>query len=414
LPRLGANRPGDLYREHRTLVWLSIVIFVNQLGFGAIIPVAPLFAQTFGVSQTAIGLTIAVYGLARFLVSMPTGQLSDRIGRRWTLVIGEVLTMVGNLLCGLAGSYEQFLLFRFVAGAGASMVVTSGQVILADISTPANRGRVMGIYQSMFLFGVGVGPLPGGIMAERLSLGAPFFAFAALGGLAAIVAFNRVPETRGIREKREALGQAQPFVAVPLIAQLRTIFSQVGFALVSLVSFVQFFSRTGGIFAVVPLLAVSKLGLGADQIGLGLTLVSLVNLGMVYLAGVLVDRYGRKPVIVPSTLLTGAAFAMLALAPSYGWFVASLAVWGVSAGISSPAPSAYAADLAPRGMNAIAMSSYRMLSEFGYVAGPMTMGWMADLWGGEASLLSTAALFAVAALAFGLFAPETGPKGRRR
>jgi MFS transporter, DHA1 family, multidrug resistance protein len=413
LPRLGASRPGDLYRENRTLVWLSVVIFVNQLGFGAIIPVAPLFAQTFGVSQTAIGLTVAVYGLARFLVSMPTGQLADRLGRRWTLVIGEVLTMVGNLLCGVAGTYEEFLVYRFVAGAGASMVVTSGQVILADISTPANRGRMMGVYQSMFLFGVGVGPLPGGILAEGIGLSAPFFAFAAMGGLAAIVAFNRVPETRGFREKREAPGRAQPFVPAPLSTQLRAVFSQAGFALISLISFAQFFSRTGGIFVVVPLLAVSKLGLGADQIGLGLTLVSLVNLGMVYLAGVLVDRYGRKPVIVPSTLLTGAAFAMLAFAPSYGWFVAALAVWGMSAGISSPAPVAYAADLAPKGMNAIAMSSYRTVAEFGYVAGPMTLGWVADLWGGEASLLSTAALFGLAVILFGLFAPETGPKARR-
>jgi MFS transporter, DHA1 family, multidrug resistance protein len=412
LPRPGASRPRDLYREYRTLIWLSAVIFVSQLGFGAVIPVAPLFAQTFGVSQTAIGMTIAVYGLARFLVSVPTGQLSDRVGRRSALVIGEAVIMLGNLLCGLAGSYEEFLIYRFVAGAGASMVVTAGQVILADISTPANRGRVMGTYQSMFLFGVGFGPLPGGVLAERLGLSAPFFAFAALGGAAAIVAFLKVPETKPSREAREARGQARAAMAFPLAHQFRTVFSHAGFVLVSLVTFVQFFSRTGGIFAVVPLLAVSKLGLGADQIGTGLTLVSLVNVGMVYLAGVLVDRYGRKAVIVPSTLLTGSSFVLLALAPSYGWFVASLAVWGMAAGISSPAPVAYAADLAPKGMNAIAMSSYRMVSELGYVVGPMTMGWLADLWGGEVSLLSTAALFVVAALAFGLFAPESRPKGR--
>ena len=182
MPRVDSSGLASLYRENRTLVWLSIVIFVNQLGFGAVIPVVPLYAQSFGVSQTAIGFSIAVYGLARFLVNVPTGQLADGIGRQRTLVLGEVITMVGNLLCGMAGSFEQFLLFRFIAGAGASMVVTGGQVVLADISTPANRGRVMGIYQGMFLFAVGFGPLPGGLLAGWFGLNAPFFAFAALGG----------------------------------------------------------------------------------------------------------------------------------------------------------------------------------------------------------------------------------------
>ncbi|HWU37203.1 MAG TPA: MFS transporter, partial [Candidatus Acidoferrum sp.] len=96
------------YREYRVLVWLCGVIFLTQLGFGGIVPVVPLYAREFGVSHSAIGLAIAVYGLARFLVSVPSGQLSDRVGRRWTLVMGEVATAVGNLLCGLAASYEQF------------------------------------------------------------------------------------------------------------------------------------------------------------------------------------------------------------------------------------------------------------------------------------------------------------------
>lgn len=391
-----------------------MVIFVNQLGFGSVIPVAPLYAQSFGVSQSAIGLTIAVYGLARFLVNVPTGQMADRSGRRWTLVAGEVLTMLGNLLCGLAGSYEQFLLFRFVAGAGASMVVTSGQIVLADISTPANRGRVMGLYQGIFLFAVGVGPLPGGILAERFGLNAPFFAFAILGAVAALVAFDKVPETKGLRERRLAAGESQaPLVAVPVVTQLRKLFSQIGFTLVSLVSFVQFFSRTGGIFTVMPVFAAAKLGLGPDQIGTGLTAVSLVNLGMVYLSGVLVDRFGRKPVIVPSTVLTGAAFLMLAWAPSYGWFVVALGLWGIAGGVSGPAPAAYAADMAPPGMNAVTMSSYRMVSDFGYVAGPLLIGTMADLAGGESSFIATAAIFVVVGLLFAAFAPETGPRRQR-
>ena len=407
------GRVGSLYRENRALVWVSAVVAVNQLGFGSIIPVVPLYAASFGVSQSAIGLTIGVYGLARFLANLPTGQLADAIGRRWTLVLGELVTAAGNLLCGLSGSYEQFLVFRFLAGAGAAMVVTLGQVSLADISTPANRGRTMAIYQGAFLFAVGIGPLPGGLLAEHFGLNVPFFVFAVLGIVAAVVAFDKVPETKGMRERRElAEGEAPVGGSMPLSVQLRALFSQVGFLLICLVTFVQFFARTGAVFAVVPILGAVKLGLNPDQLGVTLTLVSLSNMAMVYFSGVLVDRFGRKPVIVPSTFLTGLSLVVFAAAPGYGWFLVGAIFWGVSSGISGPAPAAYAADMAPLGMNAITMSSYRMLADFGYVVGPLLLGWIADAFSSEASLFVTCGLFLGSCLLFALFAPEVRqPKG---
>ncbi len=403
-------RVGDLYRDNRALVWLSAVVAVNQLGFGSIIPVVPLYAQSFGVSQSAIGLTIGIYGLARFLANLPTGKLADSIGRRWTLVLGELVTALGNLLCGLSGSYEQFLAFRFLSGIGAAMVVTLGQVSLADISTRSNRGRTMAIYQGAFLFAVGIGPLPGGLLAEHFDLNVPFFVFAALGVVAAVVAFDKVPETRGMRERREAadvrtLAQA----SLPFAVQLRSLFSQVGFLLICLVTFVQFFARTGAVFAVVPILGAAKLGLSPDQLGVTLTLVSLSNLAMVYFSGLLVDRLGRKPVIVPSTFLTGLSLAAFALSPSYEWFLASAAFWGIAGGISGPAPAAYAADMAPPGMNAITMSSYRMMADFGYVVGPLLLGWIADVFSSETSLVVTCGMFLGSCVLFALFAPEARP-----
>jgi MFS family permease len=408
-PGKGHGRFHQVYRDNRVLGSLCAVIFLTQLGFGSIVPVVPLYAREFGVSQSAIGLTIAVYGLARFLVSMPTGWLADRLGRRWTLVLGEVATAAGNLLCGLSATYEQFLVFRFLAGAGSAMVLTSGQISLADVATPANRGRVMGIYQGVFLFAVGFGPLPGGLLAERFGLSAPFFVFAALGGLAGIVAFTQVPETRRLREKREkiesdATGNQR---ALPVVQQLRTLFSRVGFLLISLVSFAQFFARTGAIFTVVPILGAVKLGLRPDQIGTGLTLVSLLNLGMVYFTGVLADRFGRKTIIVPSNLLTVVSMAALALAPSHGWFVAGLALWGIAGGVAGAVPAAYAADMAPPGMNALTMSTFRTVSEFGYVIGPLLLGWISDLSSGEAALFTTAGIFAATSALFAFFAPET-------
>src|SRR5437016_9471095 len=108
---------------------MCVLIAVNQLGFGSVIPVAPLYAASFGVPVSAIGLTIALYGLARFLFAVPAGRLADRIGRRGTLALGGMVTLVGNLLCALAPSYVLFLGARFVAGAGAAFTLTAAQIV---------------------------------------------------------------------------------------------------------------------------------------------------------------------------------------------------------------------------------------------------------------------------------------------
>ena len=81
-------------------------------------------------------------------------------------------------------------------------------------------------------------------------------------------------------------------------------------------------------------------------------------------------------------------------------------------GISGAAPAAYAADTAPAGMNAAAVSSYRMLADLGYVVGPIALGLAADLAGVDATLGATAVLLVAVALLFARFAPKTYRAGR--
>ena len=98
----------------RILTWMCVLIAVNQLGFGSIVPALALYARSFGVPQSAIGLAIAVYGLARFLIAVPAGRLADGLGRRNTLAIGGLVSAVGNVLCALAPTYPAFVGARFL------------------------------------------------------------------------------------------------------------------------------------------------------------------------------------------------------------------------------------------------------------------------------------------------------------
>lgn len=390
----------------RVLFWMCVVISVNQLGFGSIIPTLPLYAQSFGVSYSAIGAAIAIYGLARFLVAIPTGRLADLFGRRPTLALGGLVSTLGNLWCALAANYAEFLAARFVAGAGATLVLTTGIVILADISTPEIRGRMMAIYQGAFLFAVGIGPLPGGILAEHFGLAAPFYAYSVAGAAVTLVAWFAVAESRGMHTEEES-----PGVAVapppPFLTQLQLLIAQIGFLLVCAIGFMNTFVRTGAMFNIIPVLGRDQLSLAASEIGFGIAVGSVLGLAMAYPSGVLVDRYGRKSVIVPATLLTGVSLLLFCFAPSYTWFVIASAIWGISSAVSGAAPSAYAADSAPAGMNASAMSSYRMLSDAGYVVGPIVLGVIVDLYDVTVALILAAVLMGAIAIMFARWAPET-------
>ncbi len=384
------------------LAWMCALIAINQLGFGAVIPVLPLYAQSFDVPQVAIGATIAVYGLARFLLAVPTGQVADRLGRRNALAIGGALSALGNLWSAAAGSYVELVLARFVSGAGAGVVLTAGLIVLADITHASTRGRTLAIYQGVFLFAVGIGPLPGGYLAERFGLEAPFLVYGLASAVVAAIAWFGVAETRGMGTERDA-----SVPVLPWHGQLRVLAANAGFLLVCLISLTGAAARTGALFSIVPVLARDRLGLDPTDIGFGLALGSIIGLAITYPAGALVDRYGRKAVIVPTTVLTSLSMLLFSLAPAYAWFLFACAIWGGASAAAAAAPSAYAADSAPPGLNAAAMSSYRTLSDIGYVVGPILLGWLGDAAGLDAPLWTAAAALLLATTLFAVIAPET-------
>ena len=389
--------------EKRVLFWMCVLVAVNQLGFGAMVPSLPLYAQSFGVSASAIGIAVAIYGLARFLVAIPAGQISDRFGRRYALATGGLVSALGNLWCAWATAYPEFIVARFVAGMGAGLIVTTGHVVLADITTPERRGRTIAIYQSTFIFAVGIGPFPGGLLADHFGLEAPFIAYGFAAFLATIIAWFAVSETRGLSQG----SVPRTNTSISFASQIRLLTGQIGFLLVCMIALLNTVVRTGGLFVIVPLLGTERLGLSMAAIGFALMLGSVFGLASAYPAGWLTDRFGRKTVIVPATVIAGSSMLLYCLAPSYTWFVAASVLWGIAISVGSAAPAAYSADSAPPGMNAAAMSTFRMTADAGYVIGPMLLGFIADLYGSVTSLVASALALVLMGLAFAIFAAES-------
>ncbi|MGH7545157.1 MAG: MFS transporter, partial [Gemmatimonadota bacterium] len=104
---------------------LGVQVFLLMLGVGIVAPILPLYAREFGVSVTAVGFLITVFGIARIGTDVPTGRLAERVGRRPLLVGGALAVAVGSLGFALAGTYAALVFWRFVQGVGSAATTTA-------------------------------------------------------------------------------------------------------------------------------------------------------------------------------------------------------------------------------------------------------------------------------------------------
>ncbi len=400
-------------RENSALLMVCVATGIIMLGQGVIGPVLPLYAKDFGVSAAMVGASISVFGLARMLLNLPAGLLSDRLGRRLLLVGGPVITAAGSLLSAFAGDIWQLLAFRFIAGAGSALFMTGAIILVTDISTPENRGRMLSLYQGSLLLGVSIGPAIGGLIAEFLGLRAPFIVVGVLAAICAVWASREMPEThRAAPAPDLASGSTSPPQATGLSA-IRPLLTNPGFTLVSIVTFSIFFTRTGARQTMVPLLGAEELGLTAGSLGAIFAMMALINLAAIGPAGAWADRFGRKRVIVPSAFVAVTGLTLFALTGNLWLFLVAAVLQAIGTGLSGPAPAAYAADVIPGHARGLGMGLYRTYSDIGFVMGPLLLGWIADTTGSFSwSLWFTAGLVTVSVVAFALFARETVPGAR--
>lgn len=405
------SRLRDLVRfltEQEQLLAISISTVLVMAGQGVIGPILPLFAKELGVGAGEIGLTLSIFALARLILNVPLGVLSDRVGRRSLLVGGPLVTALGMIGSGFAGDLLSLLAWRFIAGAGSAMYMTGAMVYLTDISTPENRARFIGTNQGALLIGVSIGPGLGGLIAEFFGLRAPFYfvGICALGAMA--YSYFRIPETvnqgleRAARETAEraaeqaAKGGAPPAPGRAWVRMLRS----KEFVLISFVTMTIFFTRTASRQTLIPLLADERLGMSPGILGAIFMGMSIINVVLLTPSALAADSFGRKAVIVPSMVATGISLLLYAAATGYPMFLVASVAISVAMSLSGPAPAAYAADIAPPEARGLAMGLYRSTGDIGFVIGPPLLGWIADQTSFTVALSVNAALAVMAGVLF--------------
>ncbi|MEX1021637.1 MAG: MFS transporter [Dehalococcoidia bacterium] len=395
------------YRANESLVVLSFTIMLIMMGFGMTTPITPLFARELGASVTLVGFVISAYGLARFSANMPVGIGAERFGRKPIFVAGAICTALAALVMAVSPNFIVFLIGRVLAGAAAPMLLLTGQIIVADVSQVANRGKNMAVYQGFFVLGGDIGPLPGGLIADQFGARWTFVGYAVLAFAVAGLALWRLKETRPERPSGEAPargghGRARSARTSSLDYGMRSL----PFILIVSLGFAFFFTRTGIVQNLMPLFGVETLGLTTTQIGLAFTLGRLPGFLGLFAVGVLADRYGRKVLLVPGAMLSAAALVVWSGADGFALFLAGSIMWGAATSAAGSIPVIYVADIVRPEESARALSVLRTVSDFGYFVGPVLLGAIASVSDYQTAILVAAVVMVIPVLPFALLAPE--------
>jgi MFS family permease len=164
----------------RLVVSFYALVLADEVLLIGLIPLAPTFADRFGLSKTETGALLAASAVATVLASVPVGVLADRLGARRLSLASGVLIAAAALGQGLADSYPQLLAARFAFGIGSATLWTAGAAWISDSVPTRRRSAALGAI--MVVAGVGgmIGPVYAGFLAEHVGVGTPFLVGAAV------------------------------------------------------------------------------------------------------------------------------------------------------------------------------------------------------------------------------------------
>jgi DHA1 family tetracycline resistance protein-like MFS transporter len=179
---------------------IFLVVFIDLLGFGIIIPLLPIFSlNELHMHETTIGLVTGIFSLMQFVFTPVWGRLSDIYGRKPIILFsltGNVLSylMLGFVFAGVLKSVVLLFVARAMAGLFSGNI-GAAMAYISDITSKADRSKGMGIIGASFGLGFVFGPFLGGVLAQRFGFGAPVFLSSMLSLTALILAFNILKES---------------------------------------------------------------------------------------------------------------------------------------------------------------------------------------------------------------------------
>ena len=315
---------------------LFLIVFIDLIGFGIIIPLLPFYAEFFQATPEMVGLVMATYSFTQFLAAPFWGRLSDRIGRRPVLLVSLAGAVASYVWLGFAESLWMLFAARAAGGAMAGNI-SAAFAYVADITTRENRARGMGMIGAAFGLGFIAGPAIGGILAGSDPVNADFqspaFAAAALSAAALVLAFGILKESLSL-EIRQELAQQPPQKRLSLF---REALKRPHLGLLLTLTFLSTFVFAG-LESTFAMWSRRQFGWGPEQNGYLFAFVGLLSaLIQGGLIRRLARRFGEAGLIIQGSLALAIGIAMIPFCSNIMMLVIAMSIAGYGFSITSPA-----------------------------------------------------------------------------
>ncbi len=183
-------------RKWWTLAALSFALFMIMLDNTVVNVALPSIQRDLGIGISELEWVVTAYALSFAVFLLTGGKVADRYGRRRVFLIGLVVFTVSSLFCGLAGSAGLLIGARIVQGVGAALMMPATLSIISAVFPPRERGAAIGIWAGVSAMALAIGPLIGGVLAEKVNWNWIFYINVPVGALGIVAAFLLVPESR--------------------------------------------------------------------------------------------------------------------------------------------------------------------------------------------------------------------------
>jgi MFS family permease len=372
-----------------SLLTVFLVVFIDLMGFGIVLPLLPFYAAQFNASAVSIGLLYSIYSLAQLVFSPIWGAFSDRVGRRPVMILSALGTVLAYLLFAFSNSLFALFASRLLAGIMGGNISTA-QAYVADITTHKERARGMGLIGAAFGIGFTAGPAIAAVSMHLFSnapnpylfpgLFAAGFSFASF-----LLVLFKLPESVDLSKKNdpERISRTSLFTG-DFWKNLRLQNQSAHWHVLPLLFLSVFLLAFGqsSLYSAFPLFCKKVLELSPQKVGTQFVIMGLI--AVIIQGGMirpLEKRFGEKKLFILGSVLMALGLGLIPFARSEAVLTLFLSLMAVGGSLNGPTlTSLVSKEAAPSKMGAT-MGSSQSLSALGRVVGPT--------WGGALFAIST-------------------------
>lgn len=390
--------------------WLWTSTLVNRLGAFVATFLAMYLTLDRGYSATYAGLVAALHGLGGVISSLGGGVMTDRLGRRPTLLVAQVATAVSVAALGFVHHPVAIAAVAFLVGMASNASRPAVQAMMADIVRPEDRIRAFSLNYWAINLGFAVSSMAAGFIAEHSYL-AGFLIEAGMTLVCAVVVFVKLPESRPVRSA-ETIAR-EDSVSLGTVLRDHRFMGVVGLSFLIALIFQQ-------AYVGLPV-AMGLAGFSPADYGLAIAVNGVLIVALQIPVTRFIQHRDPARLLVISSVLAGYGFGLTAFAGSVGVFALTVCVWTLAEIVNAPTQTGLVVRLSPVHGRGRYQGMYTMSWAVAALMAPLMSGFVIDragagwLWGACAGLGTVAGVgYAVLARRLPKEEPaDDAAKGRR-